>query len=132
MVIFQIAAFALLAASIVVLVRAYRPEMALQISIVSGLLLLLYIVAQVSGILDSLRTLSERYGINSAYIGVLVKIIGIAYLAQFAGEICKDAGESAMASKVELGGRIMILAAALPAAISLLDMVASLLPVGVT
>ncbi len=132
MVIFQLAAFALLAASIVVLVRAYRPEMALQISIVAGLLLLLYIVAQVSGILDSLRTLSERYGINSAYIGVLVKIIGIAYLAQFAGDICKDAGESAMASKVELGGRIMILAAALPAAISLLDMVASLLPVGAT
>jgi stage III sporulation protein AD len=59
---------------------------------------------------------------------VLIKIIGIAYLAQFAGEICKDAGESAMAAKVERGGRIMILAAALPAAVTLLDMVAALLP----
>ncbi|MEL7603035.1 MAG: stage III sporulation protein AD [Bacillota bacterium] len=128
MAVFQLAAFGLLAASIVVLVRAYRPEMALQISIVAGLLLLLYIIAQVSGILASLKAISERYGVNSAYIGVLIKIIGIAYLAQFAGEICKDAGESAMASKVELGGRIMILAAALPAAVTLLDMVAALLP----
>ncbi len=128
MAVFQIAAFGLLAASIVVLVRAYRPEMALQISIVAGLLLLLYIVAQVSGILTSLQAISEKYGVNSAYIGILIKIIGIAYIAQFAGEICKDAGESAMASKVELGGRIMILAAALPAAVTLLDMVAALLP----
>jgi stage III sporulation protein AD len=128
MAVFQIAAFGLLAASIVVLVRAYRPEMALQISIVAGLLLLLYIVAQVSGILTSLHAISEKYGVNSAYIGILIKIIGIAYIAQFACEICKDAGESAMASKVELGGRIMILAAALPAAVTLLDMVAALLP----
>lgn len=128
MVVFQIAAFGLLAASIVVLVRAYRPEMALQISIVAGLLLLLYIVAQVSGILTSLQAISEKYGVNSAYMGILIKIIGIAYVAQFACEICKDAGESAMASKVELGGRIMILAAALPAAVTLLDMVAALLP----
>ena len=128
MAVFQIAAFGLLAASIVVLVRAYRPEMALQISIVAGLLLLIYIVAQVSGILTSLQAISEKYGVNSAYIGILIKIIGIAYIAQFACEICKDAGESAMASKVELGGRIMILAAALPAAVTLLDMVAALLP----
>ena len=127
----KIAVFALLAASIVALVRGYRPEMALQIGTVAGVLLLLYIVAQVSGVLDSIRALSDKYGIKTAYIGILIKIIGIAYVAQLAGEICKDAGESALASKVELGGRILIIAAALPAAISMLDMVASLLPVSV-
>lgn len=126
--VFQMAAFALLAASMVLLVRAYRPDMALQISIVAGLVLLIYIVLQMSGILESLEAIAQRYGIELSYIGVLIKIIGIAYIVQFASEICKDAGESALASKVELGGRVMILAAALPAAVSLLDMVASLLP----
>ncbi len=67
MAVFQLAAFGLLAASIVVLVRAYRPEMALQISIVAGLLLLLYIIAQVSGILASLKAISERYGVNTLH-----------------------------------------------------------------
>ncbi len=129
MAVFQFSAFALLASSIVILIRSYRPEIALQVSIIAGVMLLVYIVTQVSGVLDSLRALAERYGISMAYIGILVRIIGIAYLAQFAGEICKDAGESAMASKVELGGRIMILAAALPAAVSLLELVASMLPV---
>lgn len=130
MAVFNIAIFALLAASVVVLIRAYRPEMAMQVGIVSGVMLLVYIVLQTSGILESIMAISERYGINTAYIGLLIKIIGIAYIAQFAGEICKDAGESALASKVELGGRVMILAAALPAALSLLDMVASLIPAG--
>lgn len=126
--IFQLVAFALLAASFVLLVRAYRPDMALQVSIVAGLLLLVYVVAQMSGIIESLGAFTERYGINASYIGILLKIIGIAYVAQFACDICKDAGESSLASKVELGGRVMILAAALPAAVSLLDMIASLLP----
>ncbi len=130
MAVFNIAIFALLAASVVVLIRAYRPEMAMQVGIVSGVMLLVYIVLQTSGILESIMAISGRYGINTAYIGLLIKIIGIAYIAQFAGEICKDAGESALASKVELGGRVMILAAALPAALSLLDMVASLIPAG--
>ena len=129
MAIFQFSAFALLATSVVLLIRSYRPEIALQVSIITGVMLLVYLVTQVSGVLDSLRALAERYGLSMSYIGILVRIIGIAYLAQFAGEICKDAGESAMASKVELGGRIMILAAALPAAVSLLELVASMLPV---
>lgn len=129
MAIFQFSAFALLATSVVLLIRSYRPEIALQVSIIAGVMLLVYLVTQVSGVLDSLRALAERYGLSMSYIGILVRIIGIAYLAQFAGEICKDAGESAMASKVELGGRIMILAAALPAAVSLLELVASMLPV---
>lgn len=126
--IFQMAAFALLAASLVMLVRMYRPDMAMQVSIVAGLLLLLYMFAQLSGILNGLTSFAEKYNIDTGYIGVLLKIIGIAYVSQFAAEICKDAGEGSLASKVELGGRVMILAAALPAAISLLDMVAALLP----
>lgn len=127
--IFKIAAFALLAVSLVILIRVHRPEMALQVSIIAGLLILGYAVVQISGIIDSLNAFAQRYGIDTSYIGILLKIIGIAYVAQFACEICKDAGESALASKVELGGRVLILAAALPAAISLLDMVATLLPV---
>lgn len=127
--IFQIAAFTLLAASLVVLVRVHRPDMALQVSIVAGLILLLFILGRISGILENLTSFAQKYSIDTGYIGVLLKIIGIAYIAQFACEICRDAGESALASKVELGGRIMILSAALPAAISLLDMVAQLLPV---
>ena len=125
---FQLAVFSLLSASLVMLVRAHKPEMAIQISIVAGVLLLLSIVAQVSGILDTLRAAAVRYSMNTAYIGILIKIIGIAYVAQFAAEICKDSGESALASKVELGGRLTILAAAVPAAISLLDMVAEMIP----
>ena len=128
--IFQLIAFALLTASLVLLVRAYKPEMALQISIIAGILLLVYAVVQLSGLLDSLKAMAEKYSVNLSYLTILIKIIGIAYIVQFACEICKDAGEAALSSKVELGGRVMILAAALPAAMSLLDMVAALLPGG--
>lgn len=126
----RLAVFSIVAASLALLVRAHRPEMALQISAIAGILLLLFALTKLTGVVDGLGVLIERYGLNTEYIGILLKIIGIAYLTQFAAQLCKDAGESALSAKVELGGRIMILAAALPAALLLLDMVAALLPAG--
>ena len=77
--------------------------------------------------LDALSELAMRYGIPTAYVGVLVKIIGIAYLVQFGAQVCKDAGESAIATRVEMGGRILILSMTLPAAISAVKAAAELL-----
>ncbi|MDR1619240.1 MAG: stage III sporulation protein AD, partial [Clostridiales bacterium] len=98
--VFQLAAFALLAASFVMLVRVIRPEMALQVSVIAGLIVLAFSIAQLTGILESLRSFAAKYNIDTAYVAILLKIIGIAYVVQFAGEICKDAGENALASKV--------------------------------
>jgi len=127
--IFRIVAFAILAVSMILLVRSYRPDMALQITVISGLILFLSILGTLSSVVEQIRDLAARYSIQIEYIGILLKIIGIAYIVQFAVEICNDAGERAIAAKVELGGRVMILAAAFPAATALLELVTSLLSV---
>lgn len=126
----RLAVFAILAASLALLVRAHRPEMAMQVALIAGIMILIFALGELTGVMDGIRAMAERYGIAAEYIGILAKIIGIAYLAQFAAQTCKDAGESALAAKVELGGRVMILAAALPAAVMLLELVSSLLPPG--
>lgn len=126
--VFKIAAIAVIAASLALLVRTYRPEMALQVTIVAGAMVLIMVVLEVSGLITAIQTLAQRYGIETEYIGLLIKIIGIAYVAQFAVQVCKDAGEAALSAKVELAGRVMILTAALPAVVALLDMIAALLP----
>jgi len=127
--IFRIAVFAVLAVSIILLVRHYRPEISLQITVIAGLVMFLFMMGTIEPVVESIRLLASRFHIETEYIGILLKIIGIAYIAQFAAEICKDAGESAIASKVELGGRIMILTAAFPAVVSLLELATSLLNV---
>ena len=124
---FRILSIAVLGAALTVLVRPLRPEMAVLTGTATGLVVLLYALGEATGVLETLRALGEAYGVDSGYIGVLLKIIGIAYAAQFGAQICADAGESAIAGKVELCGRVFILAAALPAVTATLGTAVSLL-----
>lgn len=107
--------------------RAYRPEMSLQISLAAGVMILILTLDDISAVIGSVSALSNGLGIDNERIKTVFKIIGVAYLAQFAASVCRDAGESAMAGKMELVGRVMILMLALPLVSSVLEVVARLL-----
>lgn len=125
--IFTIVGLAVLGVTLAVTVRSFRPELSLLIGVSTGIVVLLSVVGELMGVIDTLRTVAQQYGVDDGYLGVLLKIIGVAYLAQFGVQICRDAGESAAAAKVELAGRILILSAALPAAVAMLSAAAELL-----
>lgn len=125
--ILNIVALAIIGVSFAMVIRPYRPEMAMITAIVTSLIIILYIMADLGGIVTNLQELAERYAVNTEIIGVLIKIVGIAYLAQIGAKICADAGESAIAAKVEICGRILILAAAMPTLIATLGAASSLL-----
>ena len=118
--ILSIVALAIIGVSFAMVIRPYRPEMAMITAIVTSLIIILYIMADLGGIVASLEELAERYAVNT-------EIVGIAYLAQIGSKICADAGESAIAAKVEICGRILILAAAMPTLIATLSAASSLL-----
>ena len=111
-----------------VLVKNYRPEFSIQIIVVAGLLFFVYIIAQVSGVFDYVRSICETANINIVYIEILFKIIGITYLCEFASGVCKDAGESAIAVKIEIAGKLLILTAALPVFSELISVITKILP----
>ena len=125
--ILQIVAIAVLGASLAMVIRPYRPEMALLTAIATGMIALIAILGDLTGVIDSLRDAAARYGVDTGVLGVLIKIVGMAYLAEIGARICADAGESAIAAKVELCGRVLILAAAMPALLSVLSAAAGLL-----
>ena len=125
--IFTIVGLAVLGVTLAVTVRSFRPELSLLIGVSTGIVVLLSVVGELTGVIDTLRTVAQQYGVDDGYLGVLLKIIGVAYLAQFGVQICRDAGESAAAAKVELAGRILILSAALPPVVAMLSAAAELL-----
>ena len=71
-------------------------------------------IAEIKGVVDEMLA---GYGLDALQVKVIFKVIGIAYIAQFAADACRDAGEGAIASKVELAGRVLIVATAMPAMI---------------
>lgn len=127
MLVFKIAAFSVISAILAVLMKQYRPEISMQIGIVSGLLILLAVVEQITGIIGTITDIAAGFGLETAYLNIVFKVIGISYIAQFAAQTCKDAGENAIAAKVELAAKILMLTLALPIVTSLLETVGGLL-----
>lgn len=123
----QILGIAIIGVSFAMVIRPYRPELALLTAIVTSLIILLALMTDLKRIMTDLETLAERYAVNLDIIAVLIKIIGIAYLAQIGAKICADAGEGAIASKVEMCGRILILGAAMPQMLAALSTATELL-----
>ncbi len=66
--------------------------------------------------------------VNIIYVETILKIIGIAYIAEFAAQITKDAGQGAIASKIELAGKILILAMAIPILTVMIETIIKLIP----
>ena len=84
-------------------------------------MILFFSISKLEIIIDLLKKLSNKIDINIGFFSILLKITGIAYLSEFASNICKDAGETAIASKVELAGRVLIIALSIPIISTLLE-----------
>ena len=125
--IIEVLTVAVAGTSFAVLLRPVRPELSMVTGAVTGLAVLGMVLAELTGLVDAIREIAAENGVDGGYVGTLLKILGIAYLAEFGVGVCKDAGESAVAGKVELCGRVLILASAMPAAVSALGTAVSLL-----
>ncbi len=118
----------LIALIIIVVIRQYKPEFTMYVSIIAGAIILFLVLDKVTGIITLLTSLSKKTGINSEYLSILLKITGIAILTEFAVSICKDAGETAIASKVDLGGKIIIISMSIPIISALLEIIMKIIP----
>ena len=126
--IIKIIGIGLISLIIIIIIKQYRPEFAIYISIIAGVLIITFGLDKLTGIINILTTLSNKTGLNSEYLGILLKITGIAILTEFAVSICNDAGESAIATKVDLGGKIIIISISIPIIVALLELIVKILP----
>ena len=115
------------AAALCALLRRYHGEYALLISVGAGILIVIQMFSSLIPIVHEIETLSQQAGIASEYGEVLFKAAGICFLAQFAGDACRDAGETALASRVETAARLAMTAAALPLFRQLAEMALTLI-----
>ena len=102
-------------------------HIALLISLVAGTLIFIFTIGEIQNIILFLKSIANKAGIDVIYIGIIMKILAIAYLASFAAEICKDAGASTIGSKVEFAGKIMILSLSIPILMAVLDSILKIL-----
>ncbi len=124
----KIIGIALIALIIIIILKQYRPEFAIYISLLTGVLILILVMDKLTGIVNLLQSISTKASINSTFLTLLIKITGIAILSEFAVSICKDSGEGAIASKIEIGSKIIIISMSIPIISSLLEVILKILP----
>lgn len=113
---------------IIIILKQYKPEYAIYVSIIAGILILFFAMEKISGIVNLLQSISDKTYINKTFLSILLKITGIAFITEFAVSICSDAGEKAIASKIEIGSKVIIVTMSIPIITSLLELIIEILP----
>lgn len=93
-----------------------------------GIVIFLFLIDKIYEIIRLLERVALEANLNMIYIETILKIIGIAYIAEFGAQITKDAGQGAIASKIEMAGKILIMIMAIPILSAIIETVIELLP----
>ncbi len=125
----KIIGIAISAVVIAIIIKQYKPEFAVYISLIASVLILFLVLDNIWGIVNLLTSISSKMdGTSNEFLKILIKITGIAFLTEFAVSICQDAGESAIGSKVDLGGKVLIITLSIPIISSMLETILQILP----
>jgi len=126
--IWQIVGLALIVTVISVVLKQIRPEIALQLTILAGASIFILVMSKIKVIVDLLQNLADQANISSYYLLIVLKIVGVAYLAEFGAQICRDAGEGALASKIELAAKVGVIVLAIPIIVAITESLVRLVP----
>ncbi|MDD9149293.1 stage III sporulation protein AD [Sporolactobacillus sp. CQH2019] len=126
--ILQIVGLGLAVTFLVLILKERSPVFALLLSLIAGIIIFIMLVDQIQLILNMLSKMAETAHLNNVYVATILKIIGVAYISDFGAEIAKDAGQGALAGKIELAGKVVILVMAIPILTAIVETVMNLMP----
>ena len=124
----QVLAIAMIAAVILSLMKKEKPEIAVQISLAVGVVVFLFMLGKITLVIEAVQQIALRVNISPTYLNIILKIIGITYLASLGIEMCRDAEQNAVAAKIEFAAKIIIISLAIPIVMAVMDMILKLLP----
>lgn len=111
-----------------IILKQVKPEFSLVLTLAGSILMIILIIQSLSTVLTSFNEIVEKTGINSSLFLCVLKVIGIGYLVEFSANICADTGNTAIADKILLAGKVLILIICLPIIESLIEMILKLVP----
>lgn len=121
------AVIGIVAVMVAIIFKKGKEEYSLYISILASVIILFLGISKLEVILEAIEKVRSYIQINSAYIGILIKIVGITYITEFSASLCKDSGYQAISEQIELVGKLTILAISMPILLSLLETINSFL-----
>ncbi|MEC0371978.1 stage III sporulation protein AD [Paenibacillus chibensis] len=126
--IIQVVGLGLIATILILVVKEQKPMFAFLLATATGVLIFMFLMGKISTVISELERMAKSSGVDMIYLKTILKIIGIAYIAEFGAQVVRDAGQENIASKIELAGKILIMVLAVPIIGIIIETVLKLLP----
>lgn len=126
--ILRLCAIGIVAALLSAFLRQHKSALSLSVSLAGGCLLLFRTVPYLRDLFAFAGEFAQKTGLDGAYIGALLRVVAVTFLAECGAALCRDAGESALATNLEIAGKLIILGLSAPIISSLFETVIGVLP----
>ena len=126
--IIQIVGLGLIVTILTLIIKEQKPMFAFLLAAFTGIMIFLFLIGKISSVIQVLEDLAQKSSINMVFLKTILKIIGVAYIAEFGAQIVRDAGQESIASKIELSGKVLIMVMAIPIITVIVETVVKLLP----
>ncbi len=124
----QIVGLGLIATFLILVLKEQKPVFSFLLATFVGVIIFLSLIGKIADVLHVLQNLANKARVNTFFLETVLKIIGIAYIAEFGAQVTRDAGQGSIASKIELAGKILILVMAIPVITVIIETVVQILP----
>ena len=123
----SVSALAVVTAVTALTLRPKNSEIALLMTAACAAMILISVLGSAASVIETVKSIVAASNISTGYIAILLKVIGICLITEFAADTCRDAGSSALASHITLAGKLFVTLTSLPLYADILNMVSSLL-----
>ena len=126
--ILQIVGLGLITTVFYLILKERKEEIAIALTIAFTALIFILMMDKIQAVLQVFEDLALKANVNMFYLTTVFKIIGIAYIAEFGAQICRDADSEAIAGKIEFAAKIIIMVLAIPIMVAILETIVRLIP----
>lgn len=126
--ILQVVGLGLIATILILVVKEQKPVFAFLLATFVGITIFLALAGKISDVIRILENLATQAHVNNLFLETILKIIGIAYIAEFGAQVTRDAGQGSIASKIELAGKVLIMVMAIPIITVIIETIVTILP----
>lgn len=124
----QIVGIGLITTVLAMILKEQKPIFAFLLALFAGMVIFLFLIGKISAVIQVLQEMAAQSGVDMIFFRTILKIIGIAYIAEFGAQIVRDAGQDSVAAKIELAGKVLILFMAIPIITVIMETVMKLMP----
>ncbi len=126
--IIQVVGLGLIATFLILAIKEQEPIFAFSLAMFVGVVIFISLASKVGEVVGILQNLAHLARVNELFLETILKIIGIAYIAEFGAQVTRDAGQDSIAAKIELAGKVLIMVMAIPVITVIIETVMQILP----